>query len=323
VTVTGQRTGDTWRRALRTRDLWLDVCRVAGIPIIQRGLMLAYQSNEAQAVAHAFLETPMGAALEKLAPDEAIRRVPALRSASLLGALYSPHELRIEPRTAIHALSRWLQHDCKVQFLYDTAVTGVSEGSVTTSRGEIRADRIAVCPGPDLRTLFPEVFEGRGTTLCKLQMLRVRPRAGVQLTHPVMGDLSLVRYAGYTALPASHALRLLLEAERGEALEHGIHIIAVACADGSWIVGDSHHYAASPDPFADTAIERRILHEANRLIDLDGADVVERWSGLYPSGQQDCFTEAMTASIRLVSVTSGTGMSTGLAIGEELMASWN
>lgn len=323
ITITGQRSGDTWRRAMRTRDLWLEVCPAAGIPIVQRGLLLAFQSQLAEAVAEAFLRTPMGADLERLSSAEAAQRVPALRTESLRGALFSPHEIRIEPLTAISALARWLQQDCGVQFLLDTAVTGVSEGLVTTSRGEIHADRIAVCPGPDLRTLFPEVFESRRTTLCKLQMLRIKPRSGVALTHPVMGDLSMVRYAGYSTLPEARALDDQLRTERGAALDNGVHIIAVACADGTWIVGDSHHYSPSPDPFAEAAVEHIILEETNRLIDLSDATVIERWTGIYPSGENDCFIESISPSIRVVSVTSGTGMSTGLALGEETLSTWN
>jgi hypothetical protein len=37
---------------------------------------------------------------------------------------------------------------------------------------------------------------------------------------------------------------------------NGIHLIAVQSADGSLVVGDSHHYAPTPHPFGSTAVDR-------------------------------------------------------------------
>jgi hypothetical protein len=48
--------------------------------------------------------------------------------------------------------------------------------------------------------------------------------------------------------------------------------------------------------------------------------VIERWTGLYPSGPDDAFFEAPMPGVRLVSVTSGTGASTGFGLAEEVLA---
>lgn len=323
ITVTGQRAGLTWQRAHRTAERWLQICGPAGIPILQRGLMLAAHHPLSEPVLDAFLRTPMGAALEPLDADEACRRVPALVRAGLRRAVYSPHELRIEPRTAVPALARWLAGHRGISFLPETAVHEVGEHTAVTSRGTLNADRIAVCPGPDLRTLFPEHFAQHQTTLCKLHMLRVRASGAGSLTHPVMGDLSLVRYAGYAELPEAQPLMQHFKAADRSALDHGVHIIAVQSADGSWVIGDSHHYDASPDPFQPDSIDQLILDRTGALIDLKGAHVTERWVGVYPSGHADAFIETPCPGVKLVSVTSGTGMSTGLAIGEEVVNEWN
>ena len=76
-----------------------------------------------------------------------------------------------------------------------------------------------------------------------------------------MSDLGLVRYLGYAELPPAAALRARLEAEQGAQLEHGVHLIVARSADGSLVVGDSHHYAATPDPFAPTFVDDLILEE--------------------------------------------------------------
>src|SRR5215813_5980927 len=55
VTVTGQRRGECWRRAMRSRDVWLEVAQAAHIPILQRGLLIVARRPEARAVLEQFL----------------------------------------------------------------------------------------------------------------------------------------------------------------------------------------------------------------------------------------------------------------------------
>jgi len=163
------------------------------------------------------------------------------------------------------------------------------------------------------------VIARRGITLCKLHMLRVAD-PGFSINAAVMSDLGLVRYLGYANSPSLPALRARLEAEQGEWLADGIHLIAVQGADGSLVVGDSHHYADTPDPFQPRAVDDRILAELSATMAIEQPEVVERWVGIYPSGPDVAFTEAVLPGVRLVMVTSGTGASTAFAIAEETMA---
>src|SRR5579872_2791552 len=59
VTVTGQQRGQGWRRAMRSRDVWVEVAPAAGIEVIQRGLLVAARRPEAVAVLEAFRKTEM------------------------------------------------------------------------------------------------------------------------------------------------------------------------------------------------------------------------------------------------------------------------
>jgi glycine/D-amino acid oxidase-like deaminating enzyme len=115
------------------------------------------------------------------------------------------------------------------------------------------------------------------------------------------------------------ALRARLEAEQAALLADGIHLIVVQGADGSLVVGDSHHYADSPDPFQPRDVDDRILSELSAVLDLPSPEVVERWVGTYPSGPDTAFIEAVAPGVRLVNVTSGTGASTAFAIAEETL----
>ena len=323
VTVTGQPAGDTWRRAMRSRDVWAELAPQAGIAIEHRGLFLVAQRPAAAAVLEAFMRTTMAERCELQSARELATNLPALRLADASAVLYSPHELRVESRSAIGRLAAWLQRALGVDFRFGTTVQGVEAPRVFTSRGTLFADRIVICPGADYNALKAESFDGRGLSLCQLQMLRVRPEEGFRLPGAVMSDLSLVRYQGYAALPEAAALRAQLEDEESASLAHGIHLIVVQSADGSLVVGDSHHYGAAPPPFASDEVDELILRQLRGTLDLAQAQVIERWVGSYPSSASEaCVIEAPDDATRVVVVTSGTGASTAFGIAEDVFSGW-
>jgi D-hydroxyproline dehydrogenase subunit beta len=315
VTVTGQQAGITWRRALRSRKMWAELAPAAGIDVVQRGLLVCARRPEALRCLEEFCSGPMG---------EGCRVLPATATghpirANVLGALHSPHELRVESRTAIPLLTRWLTEAHGVTLLPRVAVHTVGSGGVESSAGRFGAPHIVVCPGPDLVSLFPDITARRRLTLCKLHMLRVAA-PGWRLPAPMMSDLGLVRYLGYAGCASLPALRARLEQEQAAWLADGIHLIAVQGTDGSLVVGDSHHYADSPDPFQPREVDDRMLAELNAVLDIPAPEVIERWVGVYPSGPDAAFCETPMPGVRLVMVTSGTGASTGFALAEETIA---
>lgn len=316
ITVTGQAQGQVWRRARRSRDVWAEIAGPAGIAIEQHGLALIAQRPEAEAVLHAFLETDMAEGCEWLGRAQAETRIGLMRPARLQGALWSTTDLRVESRTAVPALARWLA-DRGVVFRRGVAVQAVETGRVYSAAGTIQADAIIVCPGDDLASLFPDVLARAGLTRCKLQMLRLAS-PGHRLPATIMSDLSLIRYLGYAALPAGAALRARLELEQPDHLANGIHLIVAQGADGSLVVGDSHHYADTPDPFASDAVERLILDEFGTLFGMV-PPVLERWTGTYASAGGHSLVETPAEGVRLVVVTSGTGASTAFALAEDVI----
>jgi hypothetical protein len=134
-----------------------------------------------------------------------------------------------------------------------------------------------------------------------------------------MSDLSLVRYLGYADLPQAQPLLRRLEAEQPEHLEHGVHLIVVQSADGSLVVGDSHHYAPTPDPFAHDGVDQLILDEFAAVFGQAPPPVIERWTGTYASARGHSLVEAPMRHVRLVTVTSGSGASTAFALAEDVI----
>jgi FAD dependent oxidoreductase TIGR03364 len=322
VTVTGQRHGSTWQRALRSRDIWADLAPKAGIAVLHRGLWVVAQRPSALAVLDAFCQTPMGQQCQLYVGPHWGAQVAGLKSEGTAGALFSPHELRVESREALPQLARWLAYQ-GVDFLWGEEVLDVLPHGVRTPTREVHGERVVVCPGAELNGVARQLLPDLRLGMTRLQMLRVRPEAGYRLPAAVMSDLSLVRYPGYAILPQSRALRHELEAEVPDSLADGIHLIAVQSGDGTLVVGDSHHEAMTPHPFGSQVVDRRILGHLREVLDLTECEVVERWNGVYPVDPAgDCLIEAPEDRLRVVVVTSGTGASTAFAIAEEVIESW-
>ena len=321
ITVTGQQAGACWQRAMRSRDIWAEVAPKAGIAILQHGLLTIARRPEARAVIEEFLGTEMGTACRMIEPATLATHYDGLRFSAFAGALSSPHELRVESRQAIPKLAAYLEERFGVTILRDTAVLSAAPPYLETSRGRIVAEAIVVCPGDDFRTLHADRIAAYGLRRCKLHMMRLKPdRFDVRLP-PVMSDLGMIRYLGYAERPAAEALRARLLAEQGQHIADGVHLIVVRSADGSLVVGDSHHYAETPDPFAPAAVDDLILDEYDHVFAGARPAVTERWTGTYASAPDRLMlVDRPAEALRIVLITSGTGASTSFAIGEEVVA---
>lgn len=322
VTVTGQQAGDTWRRARRSRDVWAEVAPQAGIKLAHRGMVVAARRPEAESVLQAFVRTETGAECRLLTQAEAQARVPALRAGGLRTALWSPHELRVESRDAVPRLAAWLQSTHGVDIRRSVHVRSIDTPAIETTAGRFEADTVIVCPGDDFLGLYAQRIAAYGLTRCALQMMRVMPGGPMRLGAAVMSDFGLVRYLGYSELEPAAALRRAIEADEPEMLEHGIHLIAVQSPeDDSLVVGDSHHYATTPSPFGRDDVDSLILRELDRVLELPGRSVVQRWIGTYASSpDRTLLIDRPAERVRIVVVTSGTGASTAFGIAEDVMA---
>ncbi len=321
VTVTGQERGSMWARARRSREVWREVADAAGIPVVHGGLWMIARRPESVDLLEAFMATEMAMDCCLLSPAVARRRCPSLAAPAMAAVLESTIELRVESREAIPRLAAWLASRHGVRFLRNTVVRAIEIPAVHTSRGTLYAHRAAVCPGDDFNGLYPERLAAYALTRCKLQMLRLAD-PGFKLPGALMSDLSLIRYPGFADLEAAAPLKARLAVERADHLKHGVHLIAVQSADGSLIVGDSHHYAPTPDPFAHEEIDALILDEFRAVLGIEPPPTLERWVGTYASAaDRPVLIDAPEPPVRLVIVTSGSGASTAFAIGEELISS--
>ncbi len=281
-------------------------------------MLLVVRRPESLRVAEAFLKTDMGVGCALLERADLLHRFLQARATDAIGALWSPHEVRVESRDAIPRLTRWLHERWGVEFLFNTTTLDVDPPSIRTSIGRISAAAAIVCPGDDFVSLFADRIASRQLTKCRLSMLRLAT-PGYRLPSALMSDLGLVRYLGYAALPEAVVLRERLDREQSAQLQHGIHLIVVQSTDGSLVVGDSHHYDDTPLPYASAETERLILDELRAATAID-SPVIERWTGVYASAtDRPMVVDTPMPSVRTVIITSGTGASTAFAIAEEVV----
>ena len=319
----GQSAGAPHARALRSRELWAELAELAGISLDPVGsLHLAYHHDELAVLEEfAGLAAGLGFDARLLTPAETLKRSPSVQPDGLLGALWSPTEACVDPRQAIARIPGFLAESFGVRLRYGSAVTSVEPPEVRTADGERwEVDRVVVCGGADFRTLFPEVFEGSGIRLCKLQMMRTGPQPGGWRLGPMLaGGLTLCHYATFQACPSLPALRKRYEETMPEFVSQGIHVMASQNAPGEVVIGDSHEYDDAIDPFDKPAIDALILGHLRGMVRLPDWTIAARWNGVYAKHPTRLiFTADPRPGVKVVAAPGGAGMTLSFGFAEEI-----
>ncbi|MEQ9410924.1 MAG: TIGR03364 family FAD-dependent oxidoreductase [Fuerstiella sp.] len=318
----GQPAGELYDTALRSRDLWLALHDQNVVQADHCGAVhLAHHPDEL-----AVLEEFCAAGTHEcrvLSRDETLDHAPIACPDGLLGGLFSPTELRVNPRVAAAQIAAWLESHHGVVRCFATPVLQVDDGSVVSADGcRWRADRVVVCSGSDLQTLFPEVLKNSGLRLCKLQMLRTvaQPSPVKQFAHIASG-LTLRHYTSFEHCPSLAALRRRVATESPTLDRYGIHVMATQTADSEFILGDSHEYDADISPFDKPEIDRLILQELQKIICLPDWSISERWHGVYARHPElSVFEATPEPNIHVCVGPGGAGMTMSFGLAERF---WN
>lgn len=303
--------GDGAAFAAAARDRWLSLGPKAGFEVLESGTLVMARSEAELAVLEEFAsEHPDAARL--LVPGQ-VRDLFPLATAEVIGGAHLPQDLRIDPREAIPALAAWLE-SAGVRFAWNTHVGSVEEGVVHTSRGDFRSARVVVACGHDLDRLFPVIAEDYGVRRCLLQMLEVAPPANTRIGPAILTGTGMLRYPAFAAMPSVAAVRAEIGEQHPELLDRVVNLMLTQRPDGSVVLGDTHHYDLTHQPFDDESVAELLLREGARLL---GAKLTvrRRWRGIYAASPVTDFLIAQPhPGARLVSVTSGIGMTTALGL---------
>lgn len=322
----GQVHGKDWSdydRGCRSADVWRTVAAESGMWLADTGSLHVARHRDEIAVLEEFLATG-GPAVERgarlVTAAEAAELSPALVTDEVIGAMYSPTEINVDPVVGIPAVARWLEERYGVQFRWRTLVTGIDLPQVHTSDGTIEAERVIVCSGADFQTLYPALFTEETIRKCKLQMMRTVPQpTGWGLGPTLCAGLTLLHYDSFSRLSSLPALRTRLDEELPFHRDHGIHILATQTADGAITIGDSHDYAQTHDPFEKQAVFEAILDYFDGFVRLPDRRIAEYWHGVYPSltGGRPHLLAEPEPGVHVANGLGGAGMTLSFGLAED------
>jgi len=321
----GVPSGVLYERALRSRAAWLQLARDADLWHARDGsLHVAHADDEWEVLCQYHAANQALRPLRLLSPAQATALSPALVATGLRGALHGGDELRVDPRQALARLPAYLEARHGVRFCWTTPVTAVQTGRAWSGQRCFEADQVYVCNGAAFETLFPALHAAAPLTRCKLQMLRLGVAEGFRMGPALCGGLSLIHYAGFAEVADVEPLRRRCAQDYPAMIAAGIHVMAAQNGAGEVAVGDSHHYAHTPDPFDDAAINTHILDYLSTFVQLPQARVLQSWHGVYPKltdGGSEWVVEALPGVV-LVNALGGGGLGMTLAFGlaEDIVA---
>lgn len=301
--------GDAARFADVARSRWLDLAHRAGFFARESGTTVVARRPEEMDL---LVEYAAGRDDTRLlTPAEVTERAGI--TDEVLGGAFLERDLQVDPREAAPAIAHWLA-SVGVRFAWRTTFLGVSAGVVSTSRGDIAADRVVVAVNHDVDRLYPALAEQARIERCHLHMLRVGPDV-VRLKTPLFTGWSLLRYRGFAQCESATALRERLAADLPLGIELDLNQMYTSPPDGSLIVGDTHLRSSHLNPFAAQEGYEFLLDETRRLFGTAKLEVIETWQGIYATAPDTEFLIAEPEpGVQVVTVTTGIGMTTGLGI---------
>ncbi|QNE36568.1 TIGR03364 family FAD-dependent oxidoreductase [Leifsonia shinshuensis] len=314
--ITGQE-GEARAYAELGRELWLTLAVEAGFWLGEVGTVVVAQAPDELAVLEEFRDTRGGHDVRMLTPADVRERVPVADGVAVGGAFF-PADLQVDPREAAPAIARWLDAH-GVDFFWQTTVTGVETGRVHTSRGRVSADAVVVAVDHEVDRLFPGIAEAHGIQRCGLDMLLVEADFERPLTAPVLTARSLVGAAGFAHTPGVDALRERLATERPDLAAFDIDQVFAQRPDGSVILGAARRCGDDVPPFQSETAFELLLEGARSLFGLGRVRILERWQGVHASAADDFLVSSPAPSVRVVSVTSGIGMTSGLGLADRVV----
>lgn len=319
----GQPPGPLRQMALRSRELWLEFLSGAGLPYRASGsLHAAYREDEA-CVGREFSEKAgsLGYECQWLGAKETFARTAAIRAEGLLGALWSPTEVTVDPRLVIAGLTRYLEGQARVTLFRNCVVQEVAAQRVRTGARTYHAGAVIVASGSDFETLFPDHFAVSGVTRCKLQMMRtVAQPEGWRLGPALAFGLTFRHYPAFEMCESLKALKTRVAEEAPEFDRWGIHVMASETASREVTLGDSHEYGLDVSFFDRAEINRLILDYARQYLRLPRFEIAETWHGVYAKHPSESYLiHEPEAATRVVTVTSGIGMTMSFGLAESVL----
>jgi len=314
----GQPHGVLHQMALRSRATWLELLADARLPYWPEGSLHAvYRDDEAE-VAREFaaLAPGLGYDCAWLAPAEVLSRSAALKPQGLIGALWSPTEVTVDPRVTLAELPTYLDERFGVTLRFGCAVRTIDPPMIEGGTERWMVDHVIVCSGDDFETLYPQVYAQSGLTRVKLQMLRTTPQpTGWRLGPALAAGLTLRFYPSFGVCQTLPALNQRIQTEMPEYERWGIHGLVSQTACGELTLGDSHEYGSCVDIFNREEIDELMLQYISGFLNAPTLNIAQRWYGVYAKhSEQPYLSLEPEKGVRIVTSPGGAGMTLSFGV---------
>ncbi len=320
----GQPDGKLYETAFLSRQLWGEVCKDARIWHEEVGsLHLAYEKDELCVMEEFVAATQMQRNCEIVSREKVMAQSPIAVQEGLLGGLWSPGEMIVDPRQAIHQLPVWLQEKYGVKFIWGKVATAIQYPVVYLGNEEIKADLVFVCSGADFETLYPLQFKELPLTKCKLQMMRLATQpAGLRIGPAICGAMSLTHYYSFAIAASLSDLKKRIVEQYPAYVQWGIHVMASQNEVGEITIGDSHEYGSIHDPFDKQFINQLILDYLQTFARFPNEQIIETWHGIYPklTNGEAWVVKEPESGVVIINGLGGAGMTLSFGLCEQVIA---
>ncbi|TDD95040.1 TIGR03364 family FAD-dependent oxidoreductase [Flavobacterium cellulosilyticum] len=262
-----------------------------------------------------------------LTKQQCLYKYSCLRSDYVKAGLFFPEEVTVEPRTMIYRLQEFMIQNMGLKLITNTSIincestpNGVSLSSAANE--DFLASKVIICNGSEFKNLYPKLFNESDLEVSKLQMMQTKPQKNYVLPGSILTGLSIRRYEAFYECPSFKSIKAK---EDPHSLEKkwGVHILFKQAADGSVILGDSHHYAEAKniDDLGfdlDMDIDNFMIQEAKKIIDLPNYEIQNRWYGTYSQCKtKDIFEHTIDDNIHIITGIGGKGMTGSAGFSKE------
>lgn len=317
----GQQPGEGFERAMKSRSLWKTIASESGIWLNENGsLHCAYHDDEWD-VLQEFIEIYRNAGYEceLHSSAEVSKKSNAIKPKNLKGALWSKTECTVNPREAVRKIPLWLEEKYGLILRFGHVVKGIALPKVYSSREVWDVNHVIICNGADFETLYPEVFDKQAITKCKLQMMKATSSiSGFSLGPSICGGLTLRHYAAFSKCSSLKKVDQRYDQENADLKKFGVHVLVSQNNHGELIIGDSHDYSKTAEPFDSEYVNKLILDYLNTFADLGSFTITERWQGVYPK-LSDGLSMVVEPEphVYIVNGLGGAGMTLSFGLAEE------
>jgi glycine/D-amino acid oxidase-like deaminating enzyme len=127
----------------------------------------------------------------------------------------------------------------------------------------------------------------------------------------------LRHYASFSNCPSLQRVDQRYDQENMDLKKYGVHVLVSQNNHGELIIGDSHEYSKTVEPFNTEHIHQLILNYLNTFANLGDLTIIERWQGVYPKLHEHLsVTLEPEPGVYIINGLGGAGMTLSFGLAE-------